>query len=347
MKKVKLGQTDLAVSEICLGSMTWGSSNTEAEGHAQIDRALERGINFIDTAEMYPVNPVKAETAGRTEDIIGTWLAGSGRRDEVVIATKIVGEGTSIKRDGAPISRATIQAAVDESLTRLQTDYIDLYQFHWPNRGSYHFRQNWSFDPSGQDRADTLAHMEEALDTLEELVKAGKIRHFGLSNESSWGTSQWLRLADQRGGPRVQSVQNEYSLLCRLYDLDMAEMSHNEQVTLLAYSPLGAGLLTGKYAGDVTPAGSRRENNASLGGRITPRVWETVSAYLAVAAGHGLDPVQMAIAFVMSRPFPSIPIIGATSIEQLDLALGAADVTLDDQVMADLNAVHKAHPLPY
>ncbi|WP_212524009.1 aldo/keto reductase [Actibacterium sp. MT2.3-13A] len=347
MKHVTLGRSEISVSEICLGSMTWGTQNTMEEGHAQIDMALDRGVNFIDTAEMYPVNPVSAETAGRTEEVIGEWLARTGRRDEVVIATKITGEGSNAVPGGPEISRARILSAVEGSLRRLKTDVIDLYQFHWPNRGSYHFRKCWGYDPSGQNRARTIEHMNEALETLQDLVEAGKIRHFGLSNETAWGTAQWLRIAEQRGLPRVQSVQNEYSLLCRLYDLDMAELGVNEDVTLLAYTPLAAGLLSGKYAGDVTPEGTRRALNANLGGRITPRVWEAVSAYLGIANDHGLDPVQMAIAFVMSRPFPVIPIIGATSLAQLDTVLGAADLTLSQEVLDDIEAAYKAHPMPF
>ncbi|MGC9369225.1 MAG: aldo/keto reductase [Paracoccaceae bacterium] len=347
MKHVKLGRSDISVSEICLGSMTWGTQNTMEEGHAQIDMALDCGVNFIDTAEMYPVNPVRAETAGRTEEIIGEWLARTGRRDDVVIATKITGEGSAAVPGGPEISRERILSAVDASLKRLKTDVIDLYQFHWPNRGSYHFRKCWGYDPSGQDQARTIEHMNEALETLQDLVEAGKIRHFGLSNETAWGTAQWLRIAEERGLPRVQAVQNEYSLLCRLYDLDMAELGVNEDVTLLAYTPLAAGLLSGKYAGDVTPEGSRRSLNPNLGGRVTPRVWEAVSAYLGIANDHGLDPVQMAIAFVMSRPFPVVPIIGATSLKQLGTVLGAAELTLSQEVLDDIEAAHKAHPMPF
>ncbi len=347
MRKIRLGRSDLEVSEICLGSMTWGSQNTMQEGHAQIDMALAQGIDFIDTAEMYPVAPVSAETLGRTEEIIGDWIARTGRRDELVLATKITGAGQKAARDGAPITRQTILSAVEDSLRRLKTDHIDLYQFHWPNRGSYHFRQFWTFDPSGQDREQTRAHMVEALETLDELVKAGKIGHFGLSNESAWGMAEWLRLAEAGHGPRPVSIQNEYSLLCRLYDTDLSELGVNEDITLMAYSPLAAGLLSGKYAGDVTPDGTRRSRIPDLGGRISPRVWEAVSAYLGVAKEHGMDPVQMAIAFVMSRPFPVVPIIGATSTRQLKVLLGAAELTLSPEVQAEIAAMHKAHPLPF
>ncbi|MDV4166933.1 aldo/keto reductase [Rhodovulum sp. FJ3] len=347
MKFRTLGRTGLQVSELCLGSMTWGSQNTMDEGHAQIDMALDAGVNFIDTAEMYPVAPISKETVGDTERVIGEWFAKTGRREDVILATKITGEGQKATRDGAPITRDTILTAVDQSLTRLKTDYIDVYQLHWPNRGSYHFRQNWTYDASGQDTATTREHMIEVLGTLQDLVSAGKIRHFGTSNETTWGMAQWLRLSDEGYGPRAVSIQNEYSLLCRLYDLDLAELGVHEDVTLLAYTPLAAGLLSGKYAGDVTPEGTRRSRVSDLGGRITPRVWESVSAYLRVAKDHGLDPVQMAIAFVLSRPFPVVPIIGATSLDQLKTVLGSVDVTLSEDALADIAAVHKAHPMPF
>ncbi|TCP41339.1 aldo/keto reductase [Rhodovulum marinum] len=347
MRRVALGRTGLTVSCLCLGTMTWGSQNTQEEGHAQIDLALDRGVNFMDTAEMYPVAPIKEETVGRTERIIGNWFQDTGRRHEWVVATKITGAGQKAVRDGAPITPAIIREAVEGSLRRLRTDYIDLYQVHWPNRGSYHFRKNWAYDPSGQDAAATLDDMLACLETMGELVAEGKIRHFGLSNETAWGMAQWLRLAEAHGLPRAQSIQNEYSLLCRHYDTDLAELGVNEDVTLLAYTPLAAGLLTGKYAGDVTPDGTRRERQPDLNGRITPRVWEAVAAYLGIANTHGLVPAQMAIAFVAQRPFPVVPIVGATSTEQLRTVLGAADVTLSDEVLADIALAHKAHPMPF
>lgn len=347
MKTVPLGRGGPEVSCLCLGTMTWGSQNTAEEGHAQLDMALDRGVSFMDTAEMYPVAPVRADTVGRTEEIIGDWFAKSGRRNDWILATKITGANGGFVREGAGITPASIRAAVEASLRRLRTEHIDLYQFHWPNRGSYHFRRHWAYDPSAQDRAATLADMEACLRTLGALVEEGKIRHFGLSNETAWGTCQWLRLAEENGLPRAQSIQNEYSLLCRLYDTDLAELGVNEDVTLLGWSPLAAGLLTGKYAGDVTPEGTRRARQPDLNGRITPRVWETVSAYLGVANAHGLDPVQMAIAFVLQRPFPVVPIVGATSTAQLDKLLRAAEVTLTEDVLADIALAHRAHPMPF
>ncbi|PVA09288.1 aldo/keto reductase [Pelagivirga sediminicola] len=347
MKMNSLGRTGLMVSELCLGSMTWGTQNTEAEGHAQIDRALERGINFIDTAEMYPVAPKTAETQGRTEEVIGTWLAATGRRRDVIIASKINGPGMSYVRGGAPITAQTIPQAVEGSLKRLQTDHIDLYQLHWPNRGSYMFRQNWAYDPSGQDTAAVLDNIAETLETLAAEVARGTIGHVGLSNESAWGTAQFLRLAEANGWPRVASLQNEYSLLCRLYDTDLAELSAHEDVGLLAYSPLATGLLSGKYQGGAVPAGSRRSIVDDLGGRTTTRAFAAVQAYLDIAARHGLDPSQMALAWTLTRPFMASSIFGATTMEQLDLALGAADLTLSTEVLDEIDTAHRAHPMPF
>lgn len=346
MKTIPLGRTGLKVSEFCLGTMTWGSQNGEEEGHAQIERAREAGCTFMDTAEMYPTTPVKPETAGRTEEIIGSWFARSGRRDEWVVATKMLGP-SPVKRDGRGITPEALPGAVHDSLRRLRTDRIDLYQLHWPNRGSYHFRQSWVYDPTGQDRAEVRQHMANVIGVLKDLVEAGDIRHFGLSNDTAWGTARWIDEAERQGGPRVASVQNEYSLLCRLFDTDMAEMAHHEEVVLLAYSPLAAGLLTGKYQGGAVPEGSRMSINGELGGRKTPRVFEAVAAYHEVAERHGLDLVQMALAFCRSRPFPVIPIVGATDLAQLDRALGAAEVTLSDEALEDIAQAHKAHPMPY
>ncbi len=346
MQTLTLGKTGLTVSELCLGTMTWGTQNTEAEGHAQADLALDHGVTFWDTAEMYPVNPVRAETVGRTEEIIGTWLASRGGRDRLVIATKVAGKGQII-RPGQPITGATMRAAVDASLKRLQTDYIDLYQLHWPNRGSYHFRQMWRYAPTGTDKAVETAQMTDILTTAQALVAEGKIRAIGLSNESVWGAARWLHLADSLGLPRMATVQNEYSLLCRQFDTDWAELSLIEDMPLLAFSPLATGLLSGKYAGDVIPDGSRRSLNPDLSGRVTPQVFPAVAAYLGVAARHGLDPCQMAIAFCRSRPFRTIPIIGATTLGQLRTNIGAAGLVLAPDVLADIAETHRSFPAPY
>jgi len=347
MRKNPLGRTGLLVSEFCLGSMTWGTQTSAPEAFRQIDMALERGVNIIDTAEMYPTNPLLKKTQGDTERIIGDWFATSGRRDDVLLATKVSGEGHMNVRNGAPISPTTIRQAIEGSLIRLKTDRIDLYQLHWPNRGSYMFRKNWTYDPTGQDRAITIAHMAEVLETLQALIDQGKIRHVGLSNESAWGAAQWLRLAEDGGLPRMASIQNEYSLLCRLFDLDLAELSHNENVGLLAFSPLAAGLLSGKYAPDIIPKGSRRVFSGDLGGRINPHIWAAVDAYLDIARKHGVDPVHMALAWCGTRPFMASAILGATTLSQLDHALDAADLTLSKEIMDDLNTAHRAFPMPF
>lgn len=344
MLQIPLGQTGLTVSEYCLGTMTWGSQNSEAEGHEQIACALESGVNFWDTAEMYPTNPVRSETMGRTEEIIGSWFAAHGGRDRVVLATKIVGPGRFGPEEG--ITGATLIAAIDRSLKRLKTDYIDLYQLHWPNRGSYHFRQNWDYRPK-TDRAQVLANMEEVLQAAERAVRAGKIRAIGLSNETVWGTTQWLRLADELGLPRMATIQNEYSALHRLFDTDQAELSAIENMPLLAWSPLACGLLSGKYAGDVTPELTRRAATPDLGGRITSQVFPAVAAWLGLARGFGLDPCQMALAFVRSRPFTAIPIIGATTMAQLRSNIAAAELHLGDEVLEAISGFYRQYPLPY
>ncbi|MBM7069230.1 aldo/keto reductase [Actibacterium sp. 188UL27-1] len=347
MKRNMLGNSDLEVTDLCLGSMTWGTQTPEAGGHAQIDRALDAGINFIDTAEMYPVNPVRDETVGLTEQIIGNWIGRTGRRNDFVLATKMSGAGRASVRGGRGIQPGDLEEALDGSLKRLQTDMIDIYQFHWPNRGSYHFRQNWSYDPSGQNRAQTEDHMVAVLEKLAEMRAKGKIRHFGLSNETAWGTCEWLRLARLTGAPEVISIQNEYSLLCRLYDTDLAELSVNENVGLLAFSPLGAGLLSGKYQNGAIPDGSRRAISEGIGGRWGDRTAVAVDAYLAVARKHDLDPVQMALAWCCTRPFMGSAIFGATTMDQLDHILAGKDLVLSDDVLTDITETHKAHPMPY
>ena len=342
-----LGRTGINVSAHCLGSMTWGTQNTAAEAHAQIDYALDHGVNFIDTAEMYPTNPLSKQTQGDTERIIGLWTTKTGRRDEIILATKVSGKGYANVRGGAAISKASITEALHNSLVSLQTDYIDLYQLHWPNRGSYMFRQNWRFDPSDQDTAAVEADMLECLETLDGFIKEGKIRHIGLSNESAWGVMKWAGLATKHGLPRMASIQNEYSLLCRLFDTDLAEVTRHENVGLLAFSPLGTGLLTGKYQNDKTPEGSRKSLSQDLGGRITDRVWGAVDGYLDIAAKHGLNPTQMAMAFCASRPFMTSVIFGATSLEQLKVILDGQDLVLSEDVLADIDKAHRAHAMPF
>ncbi|WP_224815548.1 aldo/keto reductase [Hasllibacter sp. MH4015] len=347
MRNVPLGATDETITDYCLGTMTWGNQTPEDQAHRQMDMALEAGIDVIDTAEMYPVNPVKAETVGNTERVIGNWNAAHpARRGDYKLATKISGENGGFVRPGQPITGATFAEALEGSLERLRTDYIDIYQLHWPNRGSYMFRQNWTYVPKG-DRAEILDNMRDVLDAAGAAQKAGKIRHFALSNESAWGTAQWLRLSEELDLPRVQTVQNEYSLMCRLYDTDMAELSVHERVTLLAFSPLATGLLTGKYQGGRIPEDSRMSLSPEMGGRRTPRAFEAVDAYLGVAEKHGLDPVHMAMAFTVQRPFAVSSIFGATTCAQLQHILDGKDLVLSNAVLEDIDAAHRAHPMPY
>jgi aryl-alcohol dehydrogenase-like predicted oxidoreductase len=345
MQMNRLGDSDLMVSRLTLGTMTWGSQNSAEEAFAQIDAALDHGVNMLDTAEMYPTTPLTRETAGRTEEIVGEWLARSGRRGDILIATKITGEGNHSVRGGEPITPATLRAALEGSLRRLGTDVIDLYQLHWPNRGSYHFRKHWAFAPESQPR-DLDEDFLAILRTLDAFRAEGKIRHIGVSNESAWGTGRFLHLAERHGLPRMVSIQNEYSLICRMFDTDLAELCHHEGVGLLAFSPLAAGLLTGKYHGGARPEGSRATIIETLGGRITEHVDAPVAAYVALAREHGLDPAQMAIAFAAERPFMASVIIGATTMEQLRTDLGAADLALSEEVRAGIAAIRRRHPMP-
>ncbi|EAR50694.1 oxidoreductase, aldo/keto reductase family protein [Oceanicola granulosus HTCC2516] len=347
MKTLELGRSGIEVTDWCLGTMTYGNQTDEADAHAQIERAREAGIDFMDCAEMYPVNPVRAETVGRSEEVLGNWFARSKRRDEWIVATKVSGSNGGFVRGGKGYDGATIRETVEASLRRLRTDRIDLYQLHWPERGTYAFRKNWGYDPSGQDSAEVEAHMLDVLAAMDDVIKAGKVRAFGLSNETCWGTMRWIRLAEENGLPRVAAVQNEYSLLNRLWDTDMAEMSVHEDVTLLPYSPLGAGLLTGKYQNGQVPAGSRMEGNGDLGGRKTDRAFAAIDAYLAIAARHGLEPVHMALAWQRTRPFPLSAIFGATSLAQLEHILAGDGLTLAPEVVEEIEAAHKAHPMPY
>ncbi|TKW66761.1 MAG: aldo/keto reductase [Paracoccus denitrificans] len=352
MKREKLGHSDVDVSAFCLGTMTFGNQTAEDDAHKQIDLALSNGITFLDCAEMYPVNPVRAETAGRSEEIIGSWIARTGRRDEIQVATKVTGNG-SVVRGGEGYDGKIISGTIDSSLKRLQTDVIDLYQLHWPMRGSYAFRQNWTFDPSGQSRQQNIDHMGDVLRSLAEAVQAGKIRAFGLSNDSAWGTMRWIDTAERLGAPRVASIQNEYSLLYRAYDTDLAEVAVNEGVTLLSYSPLAAGLLTGKYQGGTVPEASRvavdlaNDGPGNLGGRKTERAHKAIDSYLQLAKMSGIDPIHMALAWQRTRPFPVIPILGATSAAQLEQQLSGLDAQITDDVKSAIDDLNRAWPLPY
>ncbi len=345
MENRRLGRTDLMVSVISLGSMTWGEQNTEADGFAQMDHALDQGVNLIDTAEMYAVPP-RAETFGRSEEIIGSWLKVRRTRDKVLIATKVTGPGERFPyiRDGnLRLDRRNITVAVEDSLRRLGTDYIDLYQLHWPERPINVFGrlgyQHQADDPEATP-------MEETLGVLDDLVEAGKLRSVGLSNETPWGVMKSLVLAQGGGGPRMASVQNPYSFLNRSFEATLAEIAIREDCGLLAYAPVAAGTLTGKYLDGQQPPGARLtlfpQNSRYRG----PRAEAAIAAYVALAAEHGLDPAQMALAFVISRPFLTSAIIGATNLRQLANNLAAKDVVLGEEVLAGIEEIHQTYTYP-
>ena len=341
MQTRPLGTTGIEVSRLCLGTMTFGEQNSEAEAHEQLDRAVTFGINFIDTAEMYPVPP-KAETQGRTERYIGSWLKQRGSRDDVIIATKASGPGLEHIRGGPRLTRDHLHQAVDESLTRLQTDYVDLYQLHWPDRKTNFFgKLGYPYD----DNEDTTP-LEETLAALKELVDAGKVRAIGLSNDTPWGVMRALQLAETLDLPRVASVQNPYNLLNRTFEVGLAEIAHREQVGLLAYSPLAFGVLSGKYLEGARPRGARLTLFERFQRYTNPQAEAAAAEYVKIARDAGVDPAQMALAFVNSRPFLTSNIIGATSMEQLESNLESESLRLDHDVLEAIEAIHQRQPNP-
>ena len=346
MRHRNLGSSEIRVSEICLGSMTWGTQNNYSEAKAQIHLALEHGVNFIDTAELYPTIPTTPETQGDTERIIGRFVKEENARNRLILATKIVGRGVNYLRNGADITPKGITEALESSLRSLETDYIDLYQLHWPNRGHYHFRKNWEYNPKIFSRQETETEITQILDTLNKHMEAGKIRAIGLSNETAWGTIAFLRIAEMNGLPRVVSIQNEYSLLCRWFDLDLAEIALNENIGLLAYSPLAAGILSGKYLEGVVPPGSRASIKPGLDGRLSEHADPPVKEYLNLARRHGISAEQLALAFCLNRPFMGSVIIGATTLQQLELALSASEIHITSELENDILEVYRRYPAP-
>lgn len=344
MRYTRLGKSDLDVSEICLGTMTWGQQNSEAEAHAQLDYAISRGINFIDAAEMYPVPP-RAETQGSTERILGSWLRGRPR-DKVIVATKITGPGRGFGwvREGChAIDRTSVTAAIDGSLSRLGTDYVDLYQIHWPDRYVPAFGKS-HYDPAGE-RA--TVPIEEQLAAFADVIKAGKVRCLGLSNETPWGVMQFIQAADHLGLPRVASIQNAYSLVNRTFEAGLSEVIRHEHVPLLAYSPLAFGHLTGKYLGGAMPDGARLTLFPAFGQRYQkPCVQPAVAEYARIAEEAGLSLASMALAFVRTRWFCGSTIIGATTLSQLAENIDSVDVVLDEATLAAIDAVQLQYPNP-
>ncbi|TYQ25913.1 NADP(H)-dependent aldo-keto reductase [Pseudanabaena sp. UWO310] len=343
MKYNKLGDSDLQVSEITLGTMTWGNQNTIAEAHEQLDYAFDHGVNFLDAAEMYPV-PVQEKTQGLTESYIGEWLA-KRQRDQVIVATKIAGPGRGFSwlRSGVQkIDRANIEQAVNDSLKRLQTDYIDLYQIHWPDRYVPRFGET-VYDVTQEHETVPIS---EQLAVFDDLIKAGKIRHIGVSNETPWGLAKFHHVAKKKDLPKIVSIQNAYSLLNRAFDGALAEASHHTNVPLLAYSPLAFGLLTGKYLHDNPPK-ARLNAFSGFGERYRkPNVTNAVAAYVEIAKAHNIKPSALALAFVRSRWFVTSTIIGATSLEQLKENLDSVNVELDSAIFAEIENVNSLYPNP-
>jgi aryl-alcohol dehydrogenase-like predicted oxidoreductase len=346
MQQRPLGKTGLKVSLICLGTMTFGEQNTESEAHQQMDMALEKGVTFFDAAEMYPVPP-KPETQGLTEKYIGTWFAARKNRDKVIMATKVVGRSQGFQHLGrgeTRLNREHITRAVEGNLKRLQTDYIDLYQLHWPDRATNNFGQ---LGYTHVEKDDPIP-VEETLEVLKDLVKAGKIRHVGLSNETPWGTSRFLRMAEEKNLPRMASVQNPYSLLNRSYEVGMAEISIREQCGLLAYSPLAMGVLSGKYLGGAKPPKARMTLFTRFQRYNNPMAEAATARYVKIARDAGLDPSQMALAFVNRQPFVTSNIIGATTLAQLKTDIESVNISLTEDTVRAIDAVHReiSNPCP-
>lgn len=344
MEYRKLGRTDLDISLIGLGTMTWGLQNTQAQGFEQMDYALEQGINFFDTAEMYAIPP-SPDTYGKTEEIIGNWFKERSNREQVILASKIAGPGLAWIREGKNhIDKANILAAVESSLGRLHTDYIDLYQLHWPNRGSYHFGKTWDFAPEFDPQVEEDNFLE-CLHVFQGLIKDGKIRHIGLSNETAWGMNKWLQLAEKHDLPRMASIQNEYSLLCRNFEPDLSEISLSEDCGLLAWSPLTRGILSGKYLNGAQPEGARLTIETRAEHRGGAQTDAATAEYIALAQRYDLDPCQMAIAFVNQQPFVSSTLIGATTMEQLRSNIDSINVSLSAEVLNEISLLRRKYPM--
>ncbi len=336
-----LGKTDMRVSALCLGTMTWGQQNTRDEAFAQMDRALDAGINFFDTAELYPVPPM-AETQGRTESIIGEWFRARGNRDKVILATKAAGPGIEHIRGGPRFTAEHLTQALNDSLRRLQTDYVDVYQLHWPDRNANFFGR-LGYEPVEQEDATPIL---ETLEVLADFVRSGKVRAIGVSNETPWGVSRFLHYAETLGLPRIVSIQNPYNLLNRTFEVGLAEFAHREGVGLLAYSPLAFGVLTGKYLGGQWPEGARITLFKRFSRYMNPQGEQATAAYVALARKYGLSPAQMALQFVTTRPFVTSNIIGATSLAQLDENIGSLEVELPEPLLKEIEDIHERYRFP-
>jgi len=343
MKSTTLPNTDISVSKICLGTMTWGNQNTQEEGFAQMDFALDKGVNFFDTAELYPV-PARQETYAETERIIGNWLAKTGNRDKIVLGSKIAGTGdytAHIRTNG--FSKEALNDAVNNSLKRLQTDYIDLYQLHWPERNTNTFGvrdYKYNSDDEWED------NFNEILYNLDEIIKTGKIRHIGISNEKAWGTMRYMEASKQHDLPRMCTIQNAYSLINRVFEGDLAEVAHRENIGLLAYSPLAFGVLSGKYIKGIAEKNARLNVFSHFSRYSSDNATKAAKRYLKIAEDHNMSLAQMALAFINERPFVTSNIIGATNLKQLEENIESIHVSLSDEIIEAINAVHADIPNP-
>ena len=340
----KLGNTDQKVSTICLGTMTWGEQNSQKEAFEQMDYAMEKGINFFDTAEIYP-SPCFEKTYGSTEKIIGNWFKQKKNRDQIILASKISGPGLSwVRNGGLQYSEQNIRKAIEDSLKRLKTDYIDLYQLHWPERKTNFFgRLNYKY----QEKENSWNDFEKILIILEKFIKQGKIRYIGLSNETSWGLSKFLEVSKLKTLPKMMSVQNPYNLLCRTYEIGLAEISIREKSGLLAYSPLAGGFLTGKYRNNNLPENSRQKLFGDYYTRYKkPNASIVIEKYFNIAKKFDLNFAQMCLKFCEIQPFMTSVIIGATTMEQLKINIESVNVNLNNEIIKDINNVQKTYPNP-
>ena len=341
----KLGHTDIEVSKICLGTMTFGEQNTESEAHDQLNFSLENGVNFIDTAEMYPVPP-NAKTQGLTEKYIGSWLKKSNNRHNVIIASKVTGPAPDFSyiRNSLKIDRKNIEQAITKNLQRLNTDYIDLYQIHWPQRQTNYFGQlNYKY--SKENINEIIDNLNESYETLNDLVRSGKIRSIGLSNDTSWGAMKFLEISKEKSFEKVVSIQNPYSLLNRSYEINMAEIAEMENIKLLAYSPLGFGMLTGKYI-NKKPKNSRLSLFNRFDRYSNKNSKNATIEYVEIAKKYNISPTQLALAFVNQQPFVASNIIGATNLSQLEENISSINITLDEEILSEIESIHSNQPNP-
>ena len=339
----KLGNTDIKVSLICLGTMTWGEQNSKEEAFAQMDFALDNGINFFDTAELYAVPP-KKETYGLTEKYIGEWFNKKKNREKIILASKVAGKSgmTWLRDEKTCLDKKHITKALEESLKRLQTDYIDLYQLHWPDRKTNFFGQLGY----QHDENDNSIPLEETLSILDDLVKQGKIRYIGISNETAWGTMKLIEIAKEKNFSRIVSVQNPYNLLNRSYEVGLAEVSIREQCGLLAYSPLGFGVLSGKYLNNQWPENARLTLFKEFTRYLNPVAIKCTESYIKLAEENGFKPSQMALSYVNSRPFLTSNIVGATNLKQLKENIDSVDIKLNEKIIEKIEEIHKINPNP-